>query len=367
MKRPPVRAFPSGRHGGGSVDLALAILRRGFIAFPRLLIDWANALDLGYDDLGKLLVLLNEPELQAQDPLGADYCIRAEGNPDRYRKMRERLMEFADLGLVFYRDDPDRLELTFNFRPLVDKLNQLLQQQEAVAEEAAAATTPDEPPATSFLDQMERHKPLLRYAEQRLNRPLSDREVRDIIDWIYTYGFDDRVVRAILDEGVERGITRFSYLNQIARQWHEKGIRTLEDAEAAEARHQQLMVRWGRVIARLGQQSRRLTPAEQEKLEKWTKEWNFPEEVILRACDEAILNGRPTFAYVDGILQRWLQEGVRTLADAERLLEERRRAREAASRSGSRSTAARPRSNVVRPVPRKDDAYYEQFIWKPKR
>lgn len=367
-----------GWDGGGKVDLALSLLRRGFIAFPRLLIDWAQPLELDYQDLGKLLVFLNEPELQSPDPLGGDYQIRAGDNPDRYRTLRERLMEFADLGLVFYRDDPENQELVFNFRPMIDRLTSLLHHQETMAKEAAATAPVEEEPTTSFLDQMESHKPVLRYAEQRLNRPLSDREVRDIIDWINSYGFDDRVVRAILDEGVERGITRFNYLNQIARQWHEKRIRTLEEAEAAEARHQQMMVRWGKVIARLGQQSRRLTPAEQEKLEKWNREWQLPEEVILRACDEAILNGRPTFAYVDGILQRWVKQGVRSLEDAEQLLAEYRRAREnggragtAAGRTGSGAGtgagATRPKSNVVRPVPRKGDDYYEKYVWKPKR
>lgn len=367
------------------MDLALALLKRGFVSFPRLLIDHAGPLELGYDELGKLLVFLSEPEVHHPEPFpGVDFRIRMGTSPDRYRNLRERLMEFADLGLVFYRESPDGTELVFNFQPMFERLEALVRDHEAVeAEEAAGlaagvqaagigAEVPDaevpaaRPPAsTSFLEQVRLHAPILRWAEQRLGRPLGDREVADILDWINTYGFDDRVVRAIIDEGLERGITRFSYLNQIARRWHEDGIRTLDEAEAERAEYRKVMARWGRVVNRLGL-GRRLTRAEQQLLEKWSKDWGLPDEVILRACDETVYAREPNFAYLDRVLASWHAQGVRTVADAERVLQQHRRSR-AQGRPAAERESPPARSNVFLSGKSRDDIDYEQLYRRPGR
>lgn len=367
------------------MDLALALLKRGFVGFPRLLIDYAGPLELGYDELGKLLVFMSEPEVYLAEPLpGADFRIRMGASPDRYRNLRERLMEFADLGLVFYRENPDGTELVFNFQPMLERLEALVREHEALEAEAAAELAADIPAAgigpevpgtegpaaplpasASFLEQVRLHAPILRWTEQRLGRPLGDREVTDILDWINTYGFDDRVVRAIIDEGLERGITRFSYLNQIARRWHEDGIRTLEEAEAERAEYRKVMTRWGRVVSRLGL-GRRLTRAEQQLLEKWSKDWGLPDEVILRACDETVYAREPNFAYLDRVLGSWHAQGVRTVADVERVLQEHRRSRQH-GRAASERDRPPARSNVFLTGKSRDNINYEEFYRRPGR
>lgn len=367
------------------MDLALALLKRGFVSFPRLLVEYAGPLELGYDELGKLLVFLSEPEVHHAEPVpGADIRIRMGPSPDRYRNLRERLMEFADLGLVFYRENPDGTELVFNFQPMFERLDALVREHEALEREAAAGAAADSPVAgagpevpdtedpgaslpapASFLEQVRLHAPILRWTEQRLGRPLGDREVADILDWIHSYGFDDRVVRAIIDEGIERGITRFSYLNQIARRWHEEGIRTLEAAEAERAEYRKLMTRWGRVVSRLGL-GRRLTRAEQQLLEKWSREWGLPDEVILRACDETVYAREPNFAYLDRVLASWHAQGVRTVADAERLLHEHRRSRQQGRAGGERERVP-ARSNVFLSGKSRDDIDYEELYRRPGR
>lgn len=371
-----------------ALELALALLKRGFVSFPRLMIDYGSELYLDYDLLGKLLVLMCEPEVAGQDISGlGQYRIELR-HPDRYHKFRERLSELAEEDVVRFEEGPGAQELTFDFYPLLSRLRALvLQHEESTASAEAAAAADPVPPAVtrpdvaaaaapgtgaSFLDQVQIHAPLLRYAQERLGRPLSDREVADIIDWVTTYGFDDRVVKAIVDEGVERGVTRFSYLNQIARRWHEEGIRSLDDAERERADYRRLMTRWGRVVSHLGL-SRRLTRAEQKLLEKWSGEWGFPEEVILRACDETIYTNEPNFAYIDRVLEGWRAKGVRTLADVERLARDHQRQRAAGSGGAARGPARtpagegqRPSNVILRRGERKDDEWYEQFVKKPK-
>ena len=44
--------------------------------------------------------------------------------------------------------------------------------------------------------------------------------------------------------------------------------------------------------------------------DKWTKEWGFTQKTILAACDETT-KGVPTFAYLNGILERMRAQGIR--------------------------------------------------------
>lgn len=367
--------------GVAGLELSLALLKRGFVTFPRLVLDYMVDLELDYELVGKLLVFLSEPELQeaAMIPT-SDYVLHV---PDqhRYRNLRDRLQEFADHELIRYEELPDH-HLSFNFGPMLLHLSARIRDRQAAAEAAtgafmrsnAPAVVPRESgsefplssetvPQASFLSQVRAHESVIKYAEKKLARPLNQREVADIVDWVTVYGFDDRVVRRIIDEGVERNVTRFSYLNQIARGWHEKGVRTLEDVEHDQMEYQRLMTRWGRVIQRLGL-NRRPTRAEVRLLEKWSSEWGFPDDVIHRACDETIYAKEPTFAYIDRVLEGWRARGVRTLEDAERVLAEFKRTWNTGRKAQPVSERKPAKSNVFLPGIRKDDEYYEQFVTK---
>lgn len=369
------------KQGVTGLELAMALLKRGFISFPRLVLDYMVDLEMDYELVGKLLVFLSEPELQeaASAFPASDYQLHVP-DPHRYRNLRDRLQEFADQELVRFEELPGE-QMNFNFGPMLLHLSARLQEGEANAEAAAAAQAPpphpvappprqpeappasDPVPATSFLSQIRAHEAIIKYAEKKLARPLGQREVADLVDWVTSYGFDDRVVRRIIDEGADRGKTRFSYLNQIARAWHEKGIRTLDDADSEVVEYQRLMVRWGRVVQRLGL-SRRLTRAEAQLLEKWSGEWGYPDDVIFRACDETIYAKEPTFAYIDRVLEGWRARGVRTVEDAERALAEHKRGR-TAGRPAQAPPGSKPvKSNVFLTGTRKEDEYYEQFITK---
>lgn len=379
---PPERA-PTGRRwvtpqGVTGLELSMALLKRGFISFPRLVLDYMVDLELDYEVLGKLMVFLSEPELQeaAAFPI-SDYRLHVP-DPHRYRNLRDRLQEFADRELVRFEELPGQV-LAFTFGPMLLHLQARIREHEAEVQAAVVSVQPALPladteksgkeaaPAASFLSQIRAHEAIIRYAEKKLGRPLGQREVADLVDWVTVYGFDDRVVRLILDEGVERGKTRFTYLNQIARSWHEKGIRSLDDAEHEKLEYQRVMVRWGRVVQRLGL-SRRLTRAESLLLEKWSNEWGFGEDVILRACDETVYAKEPTFAYIDRVLEGWRGRGVRSVEDAERVLAEYKRGRQAVRSAGGSTAERKPpgKSNVFLTGTRKEDEYYEQFIVNKK-
>lgn len=166
-----------------------------------------------------------------------------------------------------------------------------------------------------------RLKSVYTFAEEKLGRPLSSKEILAIQSWAAEYGFSTEVIKALFDEGFARGKSHLSYLEAVARRWRSEGIHTLADVERSREEYHLATDQYTAVINYLNL-GRRLTQAEIELLDKWYKTWGFPSEVILKACSTTVNISNPNFRYIDRVLSNWRRDGIATLADAERTLAE---------------------------------------------
>jgi DnaD/phage-associated family protein len=84
---------------------------------------------------------------------------------------------------------------------------------------------------------------------------------------------------------------------------------------------------------------RTLVPKEREYINKWVIEWALPFELIEKAYEAMMSSGKldkPSFAYENGILEKWREAGVKTPEDVDALKENRKRS--AKSASGGKET-----------------------------
>lgn len=58
-----------------------------------------------------------------------------------------------------------------------------------------------------------------------------------------------------------------------------------------------------------------ITPIEYQKLEYWLNEFN--EDIIKKAIDISVINGKRSLAYIEAILKSWKQKGYKILIDIE--------------------------------------------------
>lgn len=333
--------FP-GWPGHSDLDFAMALFNRGFASFPRLLIDYAVEMDLDYDSLGKLLVLLSE--LGGQGLQSAHVSLDAKEMGVGYYQIRRLVYDLAERDLVMFEEARGGEDsMVFSFAPLFSRLAAIWKHDQE-HREVAGLVQPAllAPPVSNAAD----HPAVIRYAEQRLGRPLSEREVSSILEWLQVLGFNDDVARAIIDEGCANGVPRFAYLNRIAVSWHEEGIHTLQDLEALQTEYRRSMAKHNMVARHLGL-GRRLSEAEQKLVAKWVEEWGFPDDVILRACDTTVNIKEPNFRYIDKVLESWKKQGVQTGADAEAML----RQANLRDKSAPRKTAS-PRTSSLAPARR---------------
>jgi DnaD/phage-associated family protein len=72
---------------------------------------------------------------------------------------------------------------------------------------------------------------------------------------------------------------------------------------------------------------RALAPKEKAFLAKWSTEWCLPFEMIEKAYEIMVgAIAKPTFAYENGILEKWREAGCKTIEDVEGLLASQKKA-----------------------------------------
>ncbi|HYF90627.1 MAG TPA: DnaD domain protein [Symbiobacteriaceae bacterium] len=338
-----------GSMGTGELEFLQAFVRRGFVAIPRILFDYPVDLGLDYDTFGKLFTLFAGVGGPGESAFGP-YAISRKANPHDFDQMRSLVADLEQKDLVRIEEEGD--VITFSLIPLFSRLRVHWAEHGERLQQEIAASGPD---------------PMLAAVQKLFGRPLSDREVADIQDWVSTYGFELDMLQAVIREGQRQGVTRMTYLNQVARQWYEEGIRTPEEAEQYVQRYRKTAAKHKAIISYLGIK-RQLTGAEQALLDRWSDEWGFSTEVIMKACDLAAGSHNP-LQYVNKVLENWRERNVRTVADTEQVEAEHKRRAVAAANDPGRS-ARQPRgnsqrsSNVFLKREKKDDSYYDHIFKK---
>ena len=143
------------------------------------------------------------------------------------------------------------------------------------------------------------------------SRLLDNHEVRAMADWIDTLGFSEEAALALVEHCVKTRGRRVSMaqMNKLAAVWADQGIRSGKDASGWVAQfdkaHQDT-----REILRLLGLHRAPTQEELRMHSTWTTEWGFTLEGIQAACRTMAGVQRPSFAYLDKVLQRLHSDGL---------------------------------------------------------
>ena len=141
---------------------------------------------------------------------------------------------------------------------------------------------------------------------------------------IYIYDqlhFSQELIEYLIEYCLTLGKKSFKYAEAVAKAWYENGIDTVEKARENSNAYNPL---FRKVFRELGISRNRPTSAETAYIDAWSEEMQFSEDLITLACQKAILS-RPqsaNFAYVNGILENWYKNGVKSIRDVETLDQE---------------------------------------------
>lgn len=150
-------------------------------------------------------------------------------------------------------------------------------------------------------------------------RELSPNELFVFLDWMDDFNFPPDVIRLLVEDCVSRDKKDMPYLKQVAKNWFDAGIDSVEKAEQYNLRHKEKWQKYNKVLnyLRIGRQP---TSAEEEMLNKWFYAFELSEEIVLKACELTAKTLKPSFNYIDKILCEWHEKGFTTIPEIEAYL-----------------------------------------------
>lgn len=150
-------------------------------------------------------------------------------------------------------------------------------------------------------------------------RELSPNEMFLFLDWMDDYNFPPRVIQMLVEDCVSRDKKDMPYLKQVAKNWFDAGIDSVDKAVQYNSRHKEKWQKYNKVLSflRLGRQP---TSAEEELLQKWFYTYEYSEDIVLKACELTSKTLKPSFNYIDGILSEWHNKGLSSLQEIDAYL-----------------------------------------------
>lgn len=156
----------------------------------------------------------------------------------------------------------------------------------------------------------------------QLGRSLNTEELKILLGFVRYLGMPSDLVSLLVhyckERARQRGSLRNPSLRTIEKEayaWAEQGIESVEDAAAFIQKENVRNSRISRLMGLLQIHGRSLTGAEERYAKAWL-DMDLSEELISMAYERTCLNtGGLNWAYMNKILQRWHDQGLRTAED----------------------------------------------------
>lgn len=159
----------------------------------------------------------------------------------------------------------------------------------------------------------EAFRQLVYIAEQYLGKVLTQTDCQILGNLYAGLGFSEELLEYLIEYCVQNHHTSLRYIEKVALSWHEKKIRTVEEARTYSRGFSREAFA---VMKAMGLTGRSPADSEYALMEKWFREYGFTREIVVEACSRTIRAiHTPSFQYADRILSDWKKAGVRAFRD----------------------------------------------------
>ena len=195
--------------------------------------------------------------------------------------------------------------------------------ERAVGAEAPSAT--DELPEYLTADILARVREnreftaIVAEAQKALGHTLSSTDMKKLFGFYDYYALPGEVILMLLNHCVSTSVGRrptIRYIEKEARRWAELEIHTIEQAEDYIRERKRRGELSTRMCEAIGLRDREPSPSVKKLIEDWIT-MGFGAEAVKLAADRAMLNGKFSVSYINGILSNWHERGIHTLSEIE--------------------------------------------------
>lgn len=185
---------------------------------------------------------------------------------------------------------------------------------------------------------------VLYVAQTYFGHLLSPTEIECIMFFYDDLHFSADLLEYLVEYCVSKGSTSIHYLKKVGLAWQESGIR---DVASAKQETTTFNKHYYTILKAFGIRNRAPVEKEAEMMDRWLNTYGFTIDLITEACQRTVSKiGQPSFQYAEGILSKWKEQGVRSMADVEqRDAEHQKRKKTASDQNAARKTAPAASSN----------------------
>ncbi|MBP3327185.1 MAG: DnaD domain protein [Coprococcus sp.] len=154
--------------------------------------------------------------------------------------------------------------------------------------------------------------------ETYFGKNLSAKDMETLIYIYDSLNFSSELMEYLIEYCVTLNKKSMRYAESVANSWYQQGIHTKDEAKEAGRKYNPL---YRSIFKQLGINRMEPTSIETAYIETWNKDMGFELNIILEACKKAVI-AKPNsanFAYVNGILENWYKNGVKSIRDIDKL------------------------------------------------
>jgi len=145
-----------------------------------------------------------------------------------------------------------------------------------------------------------------------------------IDNMFHKYLFDEEVMIALFRYCYDRGALHQNYMKTVADSWFNNHIRTMSDLESYYLTLDATKKIQKKISKKLGI-TRNLNEYEEAFIDKWTKDYNYPMEVLELALKKTSGKSNISFEYIDSIISDWHDKKLGTIEDVTSYLEQQKK------------------------------------------
>lgn len=156
-------------------------------------------------------------------------------------------------------------------------------------------------------------------AQEILGKTLGNNDLETLY-WFYDQlGFSPEVITMLLEYCVSMNKRNMKYIEKVAITWHENNITTMDEAQAyitGAAKSDEFVSSLRNLF---GITDRNLSKTENLYLKSWRDELGMSADMVGLAYEYCVMaTNKLSFPYINTILKRWAEQGIKTIPEAEK-------------------------------------------------
>ncbi len=156
-------------------------------------------------------------------------------------------------------------------------------------------------------------------SQEILGKPLRNRDIETLY-WFYDeLGLSPEVIAMLLEYCVSKDKRSMNYIEKVAVSWHKNGIISIDAADKFITDEKEKNGYFSSLKKLFGIDGRNFSKTEETYLKKWRDEYGMDENMVGLAYEYCVMQtNKLSFPYMNSIIERWVQNGVKTVEQAEK-------------------------------------------------